>query len=281
MLLFPHRRWQVAHIPVAGCSLFEGHDHRHHAVSIGCVPASAELCMTDERLSRLISLMDDQVFNLRQKGIAAEQLHAAVTQEESRSIMKRMLGDSAQSSKGKKKAKQSLSDDEGRDGNLRTPKLVYVTPERIEKSKTFVNTLQKMYDAGILTRFVIDEAHSISTLGHDYRTSYLALKRLKALFPTVPIIATTATAPASVVQDMLKVLALPRVTSTGEAAVPGTTVLFTAPLYRANLRYEVLPKPTSAVAQIKAIAEYIQNKHPDDVGIVYCLVSPGYRSTTV
>lgn len=81
---------------------------------------------------------------------------------------------------------------------------------------------------------MIDEAHCVSTLGHDYRTSYLALKRLKALFPSTPILATTATAPHTIVQDMLKTLALPRQTSPGEAAIPGTTVLFTCALSSAG-----------------------------------------------
>lgn len=221
--------------------------------------------------------MDDQVFNLRQKGIAAEQLHSATTQTESKAITRRMLGDSYKPPRGKAKAMQL--DDEEDEEDLRPPKLVYVTPERIDKSKTFVNTLQKMYDAGLLARFVIDEAHCISTLGHDYRTSYLALKRLKVLFPTVPITGTTATAPQSVVQDVLRILALPRATSPGEA-VPGTTVLFTAPLYRPNLRYQILPKPQAPVAQLKAIFDYIQSEHSNDIGIIYCLTRSDCENVT-
>lgn len=128
-----------------------------------------------------------------------------------------------------------------------------------------------MYDAGLLTRFVIDEAHCLSTMGHDYRPSFLALQRLKVLFPETPILAVTATAPQNVVSDMLKTLGLPRKTSQGAAAVPGTTVVFSAPLYRPNLRYQVLPKPSSAQAALDAIVDWILEHHTGDTGIIYTL----------
>lgn len=128
-----------------------------------------------------------------------------------------------------------------------------------------------MYDAGLLTRFVIDEAHCLSTMGHDYRPSFLALQRLKVLFPKTPILAVTATAPQNVVSDMLKTLGLPRKTSPGSAALPNTTVVFSAPLYRPNLRYKVLPKPSSAQAALDAIVDWILDHHEGDTGIIYTL----------
>lgn len=128
-----------------------------------------------------------------------------------------------------------------------------------------------MYDSALLARIVIDEAHCCSVEGHDYRPAYLALRRLKSLFPKCPILAATATAPASVVSDMLKILAMPKQTSPGEAALSNTTVLFTSPLYRSNLKYKIVPKPGAAAAQIQAIVDYIEAEHKNDLGIVYCL----------
>lgn len=129
-----------------------------------------------------------------------------------------------------------------------------------------------MYDAGLLTRFVIDEAHCLSTMGHDFRPAYhLALQRLKVLFPKTPILAVTATAPQNVVSDMLKTLGLPRNTSAGSAALPGTTVVFSAPLYRPNLRYKVLSKPASAQAALDAIIDWILENHEGETGIIYTL----------
>ncbi|SGY99532.1 BQ5605_C034g11289 [Microbotryum silenes-dioicae] len=221
-------------------------------------------------ITPLISLMDDQCFNLRELGVSAEMLNASTTSEDQRWIMKRLVGNSQAASTNKKgKAKAELQDSELEEKDL--IKLVYVTPERIDKSKTFVNTLSKMYDAGLIVRFVIDEAHCVSTMGMDYRPSYLALKRLKALFPTTPITATTATAPAHVVADMIKTLTLPSRTSPGNAAQPNTTVMFTSPLFRPNLRFSVVPKPPSAAAQTQAIVDEILTSHSNDIGIVYCL----------
>ena len=91
--------------------------------------------------------MTDQVQNLSERDISAEAIHAATSPQDIKSIMKRILGD-AGAAKGKKK-KVNLEEEEEDGGEI---KLVYVTPERIDKSKTFVSTLQKMYDAGKISR---------------------------------------------------------------------------------------------------------------------------------
>lgn len=49
------------------------------------------------------------------------------------------------------------------------------------------------------------------------------------------------------------------------------TVYFFSPLYRKNLHYRVVPKPSKASDVTKEMVDYILEHHPNDSGIVYCL----------
>ena len=51
-------------------------------------------------------------------------------------------------------------------------KLLYVTPEKVAKSKMFMNKLQKAYELGTFTQIAIDEVHCCSQWGHDFRPDY-------------------------------------------------------------------------------------------------------------
>lgn len=128
-------------------------------------------------VSPLISLMQDQVSQLKQKGINAELLHSGLHRSEVRIILDNLV-------KG-------------------AYDLIYVAPERLESE----DLILRLHEAK-LSLIAIDEAHCISQWGHDFRPSYLKVGRLRQDFPETPIVALTGTATTEVLEDIAKVLQL-------------------------------------------------------------------------
>ncbi|TYK10816.1 ATP-dependent DNA helicase Q-like 3 isoform X1 [Cucumis melo var. makuwa] len=93
------------------------------------------------------------------------------------------------------------------DSSKPTLRLLYVTPELIATSG-FMAKLMKIYSRGLLNLIAIDEAHCISTWGHDFRPSYRKLSSLRSRLPNIPILALTATAVPKVQKDVIISLAL-------------------------------------------------------------------------
>ena len=120
----------------------------------------------------LISLMKDQVDNLRAAGIRAVCLHSGLSRAEHRLALDRC--------------------------RLGKAKLMYVSPEKLQ-SATFIDQLRSM-DVSFL---VVDEAHCISQWGYDFRPSYLKISLIRELFPDIPVIALTASATPVVVDDIM------------------------------------------------------------------------------
>ncbi|WAI00175.1 DNA helicase RecQ [Methanogenium organophilum] len=133
-------------------------------------------------VSPLISLMKDQVDDLRQKGIRAATLNSEQGANENRAT-ERALGE----------------------GKIN---LLYVSPERFVSSR-FIRLLKGLP----LSIVAVDEAHCISRWGHDFRPEYRKLRMVKETWPDVPVIAVTATATRAVKDDIVRQLNLknPRV----------------------------------------------------------------------
>lgn len=105
-----------------------------------------------------------------------------------------------------------------------------------------------------MSLFAIDEAHCISSWGHDFRPEYIQLGKLKRYFPDVPLIALTATADKPVRQDIVERLGI------------RNAALFVSSFNRPNIFYKIEPKRNSYAR----LLEYLESRRAES-GIVYCL----------
>lgn len=122
-------------------------------------------------ISPLIALMQDQVQNLRKRGIKAIAINSAQSKREIDQLLDNVIyGD---------------------------VKFLYISPERIE-TELFQARLQKMK----VNFIAVDEAHCISEWGFNFRPAYRKIASLRELLPKTPVIALTATATPKVVEDI-------------------------------------------------------------------------------
>lgn len=138
-------------------------------------------------ISPLISLMKDQVDQLRQLNIAAEAINSSVDALGAHAIM-----------------------DMARGGQL---KLLYLAPERLD----YESCRSDLWSCDV-RRVIIDKAHCVSQWGHDFRPSYLAIRQFVEGFAHRPVIAAfTATATDRVSRDIVEQLGLirPEILKTG------------------------------------------------------------------
>lgn len=184
-------------------------------------------------ITPLVSLMEDQIMYLKSIDIPAVMLNASSSKEHAKLVMNGMT-----------------------DGKAPF-KLVYVTPEKIAKSKLLMSRLEKAYKAKLLSRIAVDEVHCCSQWGHDFRPDYKLLGILKRQFPSVPLFGLTATATSSILKDCEKILCVQQ------------PVTITASFNRTNLFYEVRFKDSDSDALMNDITSLIKGKYKDQSGIVY------------
>ncbi|MDQ6786186.1 MAG: DNA helicase RecQ [Acidobacteriota bacterium] len=176
-------------------------------------------------ISPLIALMKDQVDALKNNGVEAAFLNSTQTAQEQTEVFRAV-----------------------RSGRL---KLLYVAPERLLQSgDQFIEFLKSVK----VSLFAIDEAHCISSWGHDFRPEYMQLAKLKFHFADIPLVALTATADKLVRKDIIERLNI------------GRAALFVSSFNRPNIIYTVEPKRNS----FARLLDYLQSRR-DESGIVYCL----------
>ena len=124
----------------------------------------------------LISLMKDQVDNLKRRGITAVMLNSGMTVRETRVAWERLTNGRA--------------------------RFLYVSPEKL-RNAFFLAEVRRLP----VRLIVVDEAHCISQWGYDFRPAYLKIVDLRKVHPSVPVLALTATATPQVADDIMAKLA--------------------------------------------------------------------------
>ena len=128
-------------------------------------------------ISPLISLMQDQVAQLRALGVQAAYINNSLPFEEQQAVYQQL--------------------------HYGQIKLLYVAPEKVLQHE-FLERLSHLK----LALFAIDEAHCVSHWGHDFRPHYCRLNELKQRFMHVPMMALTATADKATRYDIIEQLQL-------------------------------------------------------------------------
>ncbi len=139
------------------------------------VPALAQegVCIV---ITPLIALMKDQVQNLRRRGIRAAAIYSGMSHDDILTTLENAV--------------------------FGAVKILYVSPERLS-SDIFRTKLRHMKVCFI----TVDEAHCISQWGYDFRPSYLTIADIRHDLPDVPVLALTATATPTVIDDIQERLA--------------------------------------------------------------------------
>ncbi|MEG1544054.1 MAG: RecQ family ATP-dependent DNA helicase, partial [Tannerellaceae bacterium] len=176
-------------------------------------------------VSPLIALMKDQVEGLIANGIPAAALNSSMPEEERQQVKQLCM-----------------------QGKI---KLLYISPEGL------MGEIDWLLPRMELSLIAIDEAHCVSHWGHDFRPEYTQLGILKERFPTVPMIALTATADKITRTDILTQLNL---------RTPRT---FISSFDRPNLSLTV-KRGLDQKEKRSAIVHFIR-AHKGQSGIVYCM----------
>ena len=176
-------------------------------------------------VSPLISLMKDQVDTLVGNGVSAAYYNSSMPSEARADVTRGI-----------------------REGRYR---MLYVAPERLvgDGGDGFL----KLLESKPVSFIAVDEAHCISQWGHDFRTEYRQLARLRDRWPAVSMHAYTATATGRVRKDIMAQLGLRDATE------------LVGSFDRPNLVYRVLARATLK-AQILGVLE----RHRGQAGIIYC-----------
>ena len=173
--------------------------------------------------SPLIALMRDQVRSLNENGISAAYINSEQSQEDNALVIEKALK-----------------------GEI---KILYIAPER-QENQEWMEAAKNMN----LSMVVIDEAHAVSTWGHDFRPAFRRIINLVQLLPqNLPILATTATATKRVQEDI-------------EEQIGGRLTTIRGSLSRENLYLQVIKVKSEDEKMIWLAANL---KNLNGTGLIY------------
>lgn len=134
-------------------------------------------------------------------------------------------------------------------------KFLYITPEKFSKSYKLKNILTALSKINYISYFILDEVHCVSQWGHDFRPDYLELSNIRKLYPSIPMMALTATANETIMLDCINIIKMSR------------PFIHRQSFNRPNITYKIKLKDAKVLNEI--IDYILINKN--NTGIIYCL----------
>jgi ATP-dependent DNA helicase RecQ len=186
-------------------------------------------------VSPLISLMEDQKDKLEKMNIPVACFHSNINQKKKQEVKNKIF-------------QNLLTDNLTNSGGM----VLFLTPEYIINCQTWIEQLASNNKLALVA---MDEAHCISTWGHDFRPDYQDLYKIKEWISSykIPLLCLTATATKQVEEDIKTFLQL------------DNPKVFKTSFDRPNLIISVRSKPKSHSCLIP-----ILNNYKEDFSIIYC-----------
>jgi bloom syndrome protein len=181
-------------------------------------------------ISPLKSLIEDQIYQLKTKNINVDFLNSDINKKDRCDLYKKLK-------------------------SVPEYHILYVTPEIMITDVKLIGLLKDLQKIDKLARFVIDEAHCVSTWGHDFRSSYLNLGLIKKQFHDIKIMALTATATPKVKEDIVKILEM------------NSPHIETSSFFRPNLALKIINRNDTNLSYLR---DLINKNYSDMCGVIYC-----------
>ncbi|KAL8275188.1 hypothetical protein Esti_000860 [Eimeria stiedai] len=246
-------------------------------------------------VSPLLALIADQLARLKTLKLSAACLNSTLNLKQKQLIVDQLLHPEQQLQQNpqhKQRQQPQQQQQQQHQGGLGPLKFLFVTPEQIatpsfqdvlrqlqkpqeQRQQQQIQQQQQKQQRPFVSLVAVDEAHCISSWGHDFRASYRRLGLLRTLLPGTPVLACTATATAAVQKDICESLKLQNPISVRLS------------FNRSNIFYEVRLKSPKGGEGEEAVegctdreaeteyaaldlAKEIKQHHVDEMGIVYC-----------